>query len=87
MNSLFPKKVRAIMWLIFALGILAAGAGISLQWDPLCYLGILVMLGGVVFHLIFYRCPHCGKFLDRSTGDYCPYCGQRVNPEEPPDDK
>lgn len=48
---------------------------------------MIIFMVALGIHLIFYRCPHCGKFLDRSTGDYCPYCGQQMDPEEPPQDK
>ena len=27
---------------------------------------------------IFHRCPHCGRFLGRSGGPCCRYCGKNM---------
>lgn len=62
-----PKKVRRIVWLMLGVGCaLAVG-------------GVVVMLCGLGFQLLFYRCPHCGKYLDRSTGPFCPHCGRSID--------
>lgn len=87
MKNLVPKKVRAVVFATFAAGILAGGASYCWQSTPLAVLAMIIIMVALGIHLIFYRCPHCGKFLDRSTGDYCPYCGQRMTPEDPPQDK
>ena len=41
-------------------------------------LGALMIGVGLLFSLLLGRCPHCGKYLDRSSGDFCPYCGKKV---------
>lgn len=43
------------------------------------YLGIAFALLGVIFWVIFGRCPRCGGFLGRSSGKYCPHCGEKVD--------
>lgn len=87
MKKLVPKKVRVLVFATFAVGFLIGGAAYCWESIPLSVLAMAIILGALGIHLIFYRCPHCGKFLDRSTGDYCPYCGQRMDPEDPPQDK
>lgn len=87
MKRWYPRQIRRLVMILLALGVLLAAAGVSREWFPLCGLGIAVMVGAILFHLLFYRCPCCGKFLDRSTGDFCPYCGKQVNPEAPPENK
>ena len=44
----------------------------------LTVIGVLLVIAGLIIHFAYYRCPHCGRFLDRSTGAYCPYCGKKM---------
>lgn len=82
MRKLTPKKVR--FWVITAglAGIAVFGAGALMEIKPIAGAGMVIIVGTLIFHLIFYRCPHCGKYLDRSRGDYCPYCGEELEEEE-----
>lgn len=80
MKKLMPKQIRKITFLILFIGAIIAFLGISLNENViLIIMGLIAMIASIVFHFVFYRCPHCGKFLDRSTGDYCPYCSKNVN--------
>lgn len=45
----------------------------------LAFLGFACIIGAVIYRLLVYRCLHCGKYLDRSTGQYCPFCIEDVN--------
>lgn len=72
MKNLKPRTAQRYFWIIFAVGILAALAGVATEIDALMIIGILIMIMGIVFRVIFYRCPHCGKYLDRSSGEFCP---------------
>lgn len=73
------KKANLIFWLMLVVGALISGIGSTegIQW--MAMLGIAVMMGGLVLKVILYRCPHCGKYLDRSSGEFCPYCGKNIN--------
>ena len=44
----------------------------------LCFLGLI---GGIVWHIIFVRCPHCGHSFNprASISNFCPYCGEKLN--------
>ena len=49
------------------------GGKVVLTW---VLIGLLITVGAV--HLLWMRCPHCGKFLPKSDGDlaFCPHCGK-----------
>ena len=42
------------------------------------YLGIAFAFLGVLFWVIFGRCPHCGAFLGRSWGNIVLIVGKRL---------
>ena len=73
-----PKKANIIFWIMLIIGALISGIGSTedIQW--MAMLGIAVMMGGLLIKILLYRCPHCGKYLDRSSGEFCPYCGKKV---------
>ena len=79
MKPLPPKKVRRIVWLMLGVGGVLAVAGVLTKIDLLPTVGIEVMLCGLGLQLLSYRCPHCGKYLDRSTGPFCPHCGRSID--------
>ena len=78
MKNVNPKKVNIIFWIMLVVGALISGIGSTegIQWMSM--LGIALMMGGLLVKVLMYRCPHCGKYLDRSSGDFCPYCGKKV---------
>ena len=70
------KYVRKRTFIILGVGLLVALLGIAMkQQATLIMLGLLMMFSSVIHHVIFYRCPHCGKHLGRDGGDYCRHCG------------
>ena len=79
MKKLRPKKVNLIFGIALLAGAAAGFYGVFSEKTVLSCIGIAAMAGAVLFRFIFYRCPHCGKYLDRSTGRYCPYCREDVN--------
>lgn len=75
MNRLTPRKARSCTVVILAAGLVVAVAGALTNGMAVTLAGVVLEMGGLVFDIIFYRCPNCGKYLDRSYGDYCPHCG------------
>ena len=69
------KQVRAIVLGTWGIGLLLYLAAGWVQSLWLSVLGIVVVLGALVFQLIAYRCPHCGRFLGRNAGAFCHHCG------------
>lgn len=42
-------------------------------------LGVAVLIAAAVFCACFYRCPHCGRFLNlRHSSECCDRCGQKL---------
>lgn len=80
MKRTTPKQIRKRTFIILGVGLLIALLGIAMnELVALIVTGLLIMFSSTIHHVIFYRCPHCGKFLDRSTGEFCPGCGKKVN--------
>ena len=79
MKKLKPKNVNILVWVILIIGIIIAYCGLPKETSTLTVIGVVIMCSALIFRFIFYRCPHCGKYLDRSTGQYCPYCRGNVN--------
>ncbi len=79
MKKLKPYEVNKVFFIASAVGFAIGLFGIAIESPILGGIGIAVMVGMMAFRIIFYRCPHCKAYLDRSTGDYCPYCGENVN--------
>ena len=79
MKKHLPKKIRIRTFVILGLGLIVALCGIAIDVSAVSLIGLLIMFSSIIHHVVFYRCPHCGKFLDRSTGEFCPGCGKKVN--------
>ena len=71
--------VLAIFFFGIILGtILVAIGGFAFN-DVMLGIGIAILFISAVFHMIFYRCPHCKRYLNRSYGQYCPRCGKFID--------
>ena len=73
-----PRTVRKIVLRLCTAGAVLALGGALVQSALLIVAGLLLLIVALVLHFTYYRCPHCGRFLDRSTGAYCPYCGKKM---------
>ena len=42
--------------------------------------GAVILIGGIVQAMIFYRCPHCHKPMELmgQTPKHCPACGEEL---------
>ena len=78
-----PRK-KALKWscLILLAGVAIAFVGLLARQTAVALVGPAVIVGSIVFHIVFYRCPHCGSYLGRNTGPYCPECGKEVDRTE-----
>ena len=43
-------------------------------------LGLILLFGGIIWHILFMRCPHCGRHLNPRAGlsNFCPECGEKL---------
>ena len=44
-------------------------------FQMLTYLMVFALF---ILTILFWKCPHCGKYLGRSIGEYCPHCGEKL---------
>lgn len=75
-------KLRNVIIITIVLclsGITVNVVGAILDLMYLAIIGMILIFVGVIYHISFYRCPHCGKYLDRSFSEYCPGCGKNIN--------
>lgn len=79
MKRLKLKVVNGIFILALLVGAVVGLYGACAESVLLCGTGMAVIFGDILFRIIFYRCPHCGKFLDRSEGKFCPHCGEEID--------
>lgn len=70
------KTINRLYIIILIIGALIAFAGAFAESTLLSAAGILIICADMVLRFILIRCPYCGRFLDRSSGGYCPHCGQ-----------
>ncbi len=73
------RTVRYIGMAGLAVGAVFAFLAAATQVFWIGYIGLALMIAAAVFIRAYYRCPHCGKYLDRNCGEYCQYCGERLN--------
>jgi hypothetical protein len=77
-KKITPKRALAISLILFLIGFAFVSWGTSGKM-PVMVVGIAIMLAAFAVRFAFYRCPHCGNYLGRSFGDYCPSCGKELN--------
>ncbi len=75
-------KLQTVKWIavcLMVLGGILFLAGTVSERMALRMVGLGLMFGAFLWKGLFYRCPHCDQYLHRSRGEYCPYCGRKVN--------
>ncbi len=62
------------LWIGLVIGVLGA----YIEIDFIAYLGVILMVGGLIQTLIFYKCPNCNKPFNirGKKPQYCPECGK-----------
>lgn len=78
-----PIEARKVSLWLLALGIIFSIVGLQCGDNArarivLCIIGLALMGASFVIDRRFYRCPHCHRYLFRSMGDYCQYCGKSL---------
>ena len=71
------RKVKRICLLLAVVTVVFAVA--SYMWEPLAIVALIGFIAYLVIRYRYYRCPHCGRYLGRDTGDYCRRCGKRID--------
>lgn len=76
-----PLKTAAKLSITFSiLGILLLAIGICIGTNVgliVLIIGLIILLGTIIFIGLFYRCPYCEGFLTVPyRSHYCPHCGK-----------
>ena len=74
-----PKQLRKSTLASGVIGLAVVMLGEYLYPDSIVkFIGMGILIVAVLLHVIFYRCPHCNRFLSKNTGKFCPYCGENM---------
>jgi zinc transporter ZupT len=82
------QKIRKIRLTLLAIGLVGAVLGMVFAKSNSALIPVFLVLaaGGMFGHLIYtlvaWRCPHCGRLLPTKHAfwsKYCPYCGKELD--------
>ena len=76
-----PKIANKVFIIALLSGAVISGIGSNNGPQWLTFFGLAMMCGGLILRVMCYRCPHCNAYLDRSRGEFCPYCGKNIYPD------
>ena len=77
------KTVKGLYLVELGVGlIITLIGGTIFHNETVIWIGGGIMIAGIVFHLIFYRCPHCRRYLFRNNGEFCQFCGKSLFDDE-----
>lgn len=79
-----PLSIVAKLSIMFSiLGLLLVVLGICIGTNVgiiVLMAGLIVLVGTIIFRILFYRCPHCEGFLNVPyRNHYCPHCGKYLS--------
>ena len=69
----------SLLWGGLALAVIASLARPPMTW--LLWVGLAIALGGLVYRVIFVKCPYCADTLagSRTLPRRCPNCGKELD--------
>ena len=72
--SLAQKKMVSMGFMVAALI-----AAITLKEAPFSKLWFVLIMIGLILNVAWLRCPHCGMFLGKYSGERCNACGEKID--------
>jgi len=75
---LTPRKYHAMFLAALAAALLLLALGMALTHSLLLGAGLLLAFAAFVLRVLFFRCPHCGWYLGRRSGAWCPHCKREL---------
>lgn len=80
MNKKLCKAIRSCFDILATVTAVAAMILRESWYLPLLIAAIVLLLIGIVFSAVFYRCPTCGRALPvrGKTPRTCPFCGGAI---------
>ena len=95
MKKVSPVKALVVGMILQVMGLIVFSVGTVLEISLVQVIGVFLVAGGVIYMILYYKCPYCGKMLG-SRGRYdrghmpgfCRYCGKQYTGfAEPPEKK
>ena len=73
--------IRTVITVIGVILVLMAQATSRNDMTAGVILGLILIVMGMIWHILFVRCPHCGSHLSlrRAIPRNCPWCGKRID--------
>lgn len=73
--------IRTIMAVIGVIIVLIDRSAHHDDFSTAMLIGLTLIVIGIIWHILFVRCPHCGSHLSlkRALPKYCPWCGKRID--------
>jgi len=70
----------AIFYICLLAGIFIGAVSRQFDFGIGMMLGFVLLVAGVVWHIVFLRCPHCGHHFHyrQPIPKFCPNCGKQV---------
>lgn len=83
MNHIPLKMVTRLAVIFATLGLLLFIMGICIGTNIgllVLIVGLLILVGTIIFIAFFSKCPYCGGFLKVGYHNhYCPHCGKYID--------
>ena len=71
------KYATIVAWTLFLAGVVITLLGYGNE--TVFNAGMIVSSAALIPVFLFNKCPHCGRWLDRSSGKFCPHCGKPLD--------
>ena len=85
LRSLPLRTHRSISTILLFTGVVIGLIGYAFPDDPvvgiiLCAVLAILIGGGIIWHMAFVKCPHCGHRFDLRSPvlRFCPNCGEKT---------
>lgn len=76
-SELKPQQVKKIFEITAIVTVIVVLLSTTVNNLVIAVIGLVVMTAALVFNIVYYRCPYCGKHLGRDGGDFCQHCGKK----------
>lgn len=71
------KYATIVAWTLFLAGVVITLLGYGNE--TVFNVGMIVSSAALIPVFLFNKCPHCGRWLGRSSGKFCPHCGRPLD--------
>lgn len=72
-----PKNARKLTIALLIIGI--SVMLLAYVNEIFLIIGAIIACSCLLPHFMFYKCPHCGRRLGRNEGEFCQFCGKRID--------